>query len=171
MLNRIIHFYIRRFWSGEKYARYIGVKIGKSCSIHTKDFGSEPYLVEIGDHVQITHGVKFFTHSGGWIFRSEYPKLDAFGKIKIRSNVYIGNNVLILPGVTIGNNVMIGAGAVVTKSIPDDSVAAGNPARIISDTLTTKKRMILKNLNTKGLSPEEKKRILLSMPEDKFIQK
>lgn len=45
----------------------------------------------------------------------------------------IGANVTILPGVTIGNNVVIGAGAVVTKDIPDNSLAVGVPARVIKE--------------------------------------
>ncbi len=51
----------------------------------------------------------------------------------IGDNVWIGGGVIILPGVTIGNNVVIGAGSVVTKNIPDNKVAFGNPCRIIRD--------------------------------------
>lgn len=51
--------------------------------------------------------------------------------IKIGSNVWIGANAVILKGVTIGNNSVIGAGAVVTKDIPPNTIAAGNPARIL----------------------------------------
>jgi acetyltransferase-like isoleucine patch superfamily enzyme len=49
----------------------------------------------------------------------------------IEDNVWIGESVVILPGVTIGKNSIIGANAVVTKSIPENSIAGGNPARII----------------------------------------
>jgi len=51
--------------------------------------------------------------------------------VTIGNNVWIGGNVTILPGVTIGDNCTIGAGSVVTRDIPDNSVAAGNPARVI----------------------------------------
>jgi maltose O-acetyltransferase len=51
--------------------------------------------------------------------------------ITIGDNVWIGGNVCILPGVTIGDNVVIGAGSVVTKDIPDNVIAAGNPCRIL----------------------------------------
>ena len=51
--------------------------------------------------------------------------------VTIGNNVWIGGSVTILPGVTIGNNCTIGAGSVVTKNIPDNSVAVGNPARVI----------------------------------------
>lgn len=51
--------------------------------------------------------------------------------VHIKKNVWIGVNVTILPGVTIGENAIIGAGAVVTKDIPDNAIAVGNPARVI----------------------------------------
>lgn len=52
----------------------------------------------------------------------------------IGDNVFIGARSVILPGVHIGNNVIVGAGSVVTKSIPDNMVAAGNPARLLKQT-------------------------------------
>lgn len=171
MINKLLNRYRKTFWSTEKYGRYVGVKIGKNCDIKDVKFSSEPYLIEIGDNVQITNGVKFFTHGGGWVFRNEFSNFDTFGRICIKNNVYIGNNVLILPGVTIGNNVIVGAGSVVTKSIPDNSVAAGNPARIISNIETTKQRLLHYNLGTKGMSPKEKKVFLLSQPKNRFVQK
>jgi acetyltransferase-like isoleucine patch superfamily enzyme len=64
----IKRFYRKYFWSNEKYARFMGVKIGKKCSIGTRNFGSEPYLIEIGNNTQITDGVSFYTHSGAWVF-------------------------------------------------------------------------------------------------------
>ncbi len=51
--------------------------------------------------------------------------------IQIGNDVWLGANVIVLPGVTIGNHVVIGAGSVVTKDLPDFSVAVGNPARVI----------------------------------------
>ena len=171
MISRILNKYRRAFWSPEKYARYIGVRIGKECDIQDINFGSEPYLIEIGDHVQITKGVKIFTHGGGWVFRKEFPNLDTFGKVIIKNNVYIGNNTLIMPGVTIGNNVIVGAGSIVTKSVPDNAVVAGNPAKIISDLETTKQRILPYNVGTKKMNPEQKKKSLLSLSEDRFIKK
>ena len=61
----------------------------------------------------------------------EFSNVDYFGPITIGNNVHIGTNAIIMPGVTIGNNCIIGCGAIVTKSIPDNSIAAGVPARII----------------------------------------
>ena len=54
-------------------------------------------------------------------------------KIKVGNNVWIGGNVIVLPGVTIGDNVVIGAGSVVNKDIPSNVVAVGNPCKVIKN--------------------------------------
>lgn len=128
-------------------------------------FGSEPYLVELGDNVLVTSGVKFCTHDGGmWCIRNLgwNKKADLFGKCKIGNNVHIGWNAIIMQKVTVGNNVVIGVGSVVTHDIPDNYVAAGVPARLICTTkeyYSKKKKSIM---DTKGLTYQEKKEILQS---------
>lgn len=84
--------------------------------------------IEIGDNVQIAPGVKLISanHDPECFERS----LSA-PPIKVGSNVWIGANAVLLPGVTVGSNVIIGAGSIVTKDIPDNSVAVGNPCRVI----------------------------------------
>lgn len=171
MIKKIINYYRRSFWSTEKYARFKGVEIGYNCNIQKVSFGSEPYLIKIGNHVQITDGVKIFTHGGGWVFRIKKPKLDFFGKVVIKDNVYIGNNAMILPGITIGSNVIIGAGSIITKSIPDGKIVVGNPGRIIGDTEKFLEKIEQFDVGTKDMSYEEKKKYLLSLSEDKFIIK
>ncbi len=113
-----------------------GVKIGDKTYIEKNVvFGSEPYLISIGDNVRITSNVKFITHDGGmWVARNLgiLENADKFGKINIGNNVNIGWNVILMPGVNVGSNCIIGAGAIVTKDIPNNSVAAGVPARVIS---------------------------------------
>ena len=95
-------------------------------------WSTEPWIITLGDNVYITDGVKFITHDGGTLlFRNRVPDLEITKPITVGDNVYIGNNVIILPGVTIGNNVIIGAGAVVSRDIPDNSLAVGVPARVI----------------------------------------
>lgn len=120
-----------------KYAHRHGMVMGKDCLIDTDVwFGSEPELIEIGDHVRLTKGVKFITHDGSlWVIREKYPemkKANKYGKILIGNNVNIGWETMIMPNVTIGNNVIIGAGSIVTKDIPDNSVAAGVPCKVIA---------------------------------------
>lgn len=171
MINRILNIYRKMIWSPEKYARFIGVKIGENCNIQTSNFGSEPYLIAIGNHVQITSGTKIFTHGAAWVLRNKNYNIDFFGKVVIKDNVYIGNNVLIMAGVTIGENVIVAAGAVVTKSVPDNSIVGGNPARIIGSLDDFEQKMLSYNVNSKGMAYKEKKKYLLSLSEDKFIKK
>ena len=58
--------------------------------------------------------------------------IDKVGIIRIGDNVFVGNNCILLPGIEIGNKCIIGAGAVVSNSIPSNSVVAGNPAKVIT---------------------------------------
>lgn len=103
--------------------------------------------------------------------RKYYPKFDCFGKVTIGDYVYIGNNSLIMPGVTIGNNVLIAAGSVVTKSVPSDVVVGGNPAEIICTLSEYIKRNEKFNLNSKGLNPIAKRKLLSNLPKEKFLLK
>ncbi len=143
MIGKIIG-KIQRMLNYTKYLRNKGVKIGNNCEIYkTASFGSEPYLITLGDHVRVNSGVNFVTHDGGvWVLRGlatgvedgfpqEFKNADLFGPITVGNNVHIGTNSIIMPGVNIGNNCIIGCGAVVTKNIPDNSVAVGVPARVI----------------------------------------
>lgn len=153
-----------RLLKGEKrinYFRKKGVKIGRNCDIESNvSFGSEPYLIEIGDNVRISAGVKIATHDGGiFVLRNlgYLENADKFGKVTIGNNVNIGIDSLILAGSTIGNNVVIGAGAVVTKNIPDNSVAVGVPARVIESIEEYYDKVKDKCVYTKNLSPKKKR--------------
>lgn len=119
----------------EKYAKKIGVNLKGTVRIYGnpyKMFGTEPWCVTLGDNVYITDEVRFVTHDGGTLlFRDRIPDLEITKPIVVGNNVYIGIRALILPGVKIGNNVVIGAGSVVTRDIPDNSVAVGVPAKRI----------------------------------------
>ena len=61
MINKLRNFFFKNFYSPEKYARHIGVKIGANCLISTRGFSSEPYLIEIGDNVRIANDVNQHT--------------------------------------------------------------------------------------------------------------
>jgi carbonic anhydrase/acetyltransferase-like protein (isoleucine patch superfamily) len=121
-----------RFWP-TKHARLIGVNILGEVHIYGKiNWGTEPWIITLGENVHITNNVTFITHDGGTLlFRKFQPDLEITKPIVVGNNVYIGNNTTILPGVHIGNNVVIGAGSVVARDIPDNTVAVGNPARVI----------------------------------------
>lgn len=89
--------------------------------------------VEFGDNVYIGPNCSFYTagHPINYVERNkglEYAK-----PIKVGNNVWIGGNVIVLHGVTIGDNVVIGAGSVVTKDIPSNVVAVGNPCKVIKE--------------------------------------
>ena len=69
-----------------------------------------------------------------------------YGKeVTIGDNVWIGGNVVVCPGVHIGDNVVIGAGSVVTKDIPDWSVAAGNPCRVLKKITDADKKKLFRD--------------------------
>lgn len=86
--------------------------------------------VTIGNDVMFAPGVQLYTAAHP--IDKELRKTQEFGKsITIGNDVWIGGGAIILPGITIGNNCIIGAGSVVTKNVPDNSMVAGNPARII----------------------------------------
>ena len=154
----------RKLIGEEKFARSIGVKIGKNCEIYDGIvWGSEPYLIKIGNNVRITQGCKFVTHDGGlWVLRRKYkkPNIDKFGKITIGNNVHIGWNSIIMPGVKIGNNVVIGCGSIVTKNIPDNCVYAGIPAKKIEDIETYYNKIKDCVIETKNMSSTEKRKII-----------
>ena len=134
MIEKIYLYVYSILFGRERYARKIGVTIGDDCRIYTRNFGSEPWLIEIGDRVTITAGVTLLTHDGAtWLIRDKKGRRYSYGKVKIGSNVFVGINSIIMPGVIIGNKVIVAAGSVVTKSIPSGVIVAGNPAKIIGE--------------------------------------
>ena len=150
-----------------QYLKRLGVKIGERCVIYPgASFGSEPYLISIGNHVTVTSSVSFVTHDGGVEVLMDLgyaKKPDIFGRISVGDNVFIGVRTTILPGVTIGNNVIIGAGSVVTKDIPDNSVAVGCPAKVIKSIEEYYEGNKSKIIETKYLPAAEKRRIIEEM--------
>lgn len=121
-----------------KLYRKKGVMIGDNTELYNTIIdGIRPFLVTIGNNVLIT-GSRILTHDASTKKFLNYTKV---GKVSIGNNVFVGVNCIILPNVTIGSNVIVGAGTVVSKNIPDNSVAAGNPMRIVG----TLEDNILKN--------------------------
>lgn len=133
-LNRLIQKLKLRYGSQEtviRTLREMGVQIGERCRIYTPNFGTEPWLIRIGDHVCVSNDVTFVNHDLNWPFQDKYESLTGFGKIEIRDNCQIGVRATILANVTIGPNSIVGACSVVTKDVPPNTVVAGNPARVI----------------------------------------
>lgn len=89
--------------------------------------------VEIGDNVFIGPNVNIYAATHPLDVERRNQNLEKGIPVKIGNNVWIGGNATILPGVTIGDNTVIGAGSVVTKSIPSNVMAAGNPCKIIKE--------------------------------------
>lgn len=148
-----------------KYAQKIGVNFKNVSKVHIYGkigWSTEPWIITIGENVHITNGVKFISHDGGTLlFRNIVPDLEITKPITIGNDVYIGNNVIIMPGVTIGNKVIIGAGAVVTKDIPDNSVAVGVPTKIIKTADEYFEKIQCESLHLGHLKGEEKDRALM----------
>jgi hypothetical protein len=147
-----------------KYAKKIGVNMpSEGVHIYGRiSWGTEPWLITLGKNVYITDGVKFINHDGGTLlFRSITPDLEITKPIVLGNDVYIGNNVIILPGVTIGDKVIVGAGAVVTKNIPSNSVAVGIPAKVIKSADDYYEKIARESLHLGNLMGEKKDKALM----------
>ena len=150
-----------------KYWKKRGAVFGNNCLVVSNaSFGSEPYLVKIGDNVKITDYVSFITHDGGiFVVRNliDDNRIDLIRPIKIGNNVFLGNKVTILPGVIIGDNVIIGYGSIVTKNCKSNAVYAGIPAKYICsiEEYYQKNKDFL--VLTKKINRKNKKKTLIKM--------
>lgn len=128
---------IRDGWKKAKYLKQNNIfhHIGEKCYYNPNILPAEPFLVSLHDNVVISAGVRLITHSASHIVFNHEENTDKYlcqyGKIEIHNNVYIGANAIINFGVTIGKNSIVAAGAIVTKDVPEGSVVAGIPAKVI----------------------------------------
>ncbi len=107
-----------------------GLKVGQQFQVEDKCIidPSHCWLIEIGDRVTLAPRVYILAHDASTKRTLGYTVI---GRVTIGNDVFVGAGTIILPNTHIGNNVVIGAGSVVSRSIPDNSVAVGNPARVI----------------------------------------
>lgn len=119
------------------------IYFGNNCEVNMNCVFLDDNTITIGDNALIAPNVQIYT-----AFHPPHAR-DRFGSIKedgsfefcktqtapvtIGNNVWIGGGSILLPGVTIGDNVVIGAGSVVTKSIPSNKIAFGNPCKVVQD--------------------------------------
>lgn len=177
MIKKIKTFFNKihvKFMSNSSYIRYLrakGVHIGTGCNIHKGVvFGTEPWLIKIGNNVRITKGVQFITYDGGlWTLR-KMGLIDKeavkYGTIMIGDNCNISWNVIIMPDVMIGNNCIIAAGAVVTKNIPDGTIWGGIPAKQIETVEEYHKKVSKIAVPTYSMTEADKKEYLkINCPE------
>jgi len=128
-----------RFLQEYKRQRYIdglvskGLVLGREVQI-IADFFFDPchcFLISIGDNTTICPNVRLIAHDASAQRKLGYTKI---GRVVIGKNCFLGDSVIVLPDVKIGDDSIIGAGAIVTKDIPEGSVAFGQPARVVANT-------------------------------------
>ncbi|GBG56953.1 acetyltransferase [Sporomusaceae bacterium FL31] len=134
-MKNLFYCILKKFKKTNNIEKFInrGLKIGENCNIpqNTIIDGSHCWLISIGNNVTLGERVHILAHDASIKYSLGYAKI---GRVDIGNGTFIGAGTIILPNVKIGNNVIVGAGSVVTKDIPDNSVAAGNPAKFITDT-------------------------------------
>lgn len=111
----------------------VNIRVGKNFFANYHCVMLDNGGIIIGDNVMFAPNVSLYTvgHPLDVTLRNEAWEQTA--PITIGNNVWLGGNVVILPGVTIGDNTVVGAGAVVTKSLPANVLALGNPCRVIRE--------------------------------------
>ncbi|TGO04888.1 sugar O-acetyltransferase [Serinibacter arcticus] len=108
-----------------------GIHIGARTFVNYNLTALDVATITIGEDCQIGPNVQLLTPTHPVDPQPRRDKLEAAQPIVIGDNVWLGGGVIVCPGVTIGENSVIGAGAVVTRDIPANVVAVGNPARVV----------------------------------------
>jgi maltose O-acetyltransferase len=107
------------------------IRIGARCFANFGLVALDVAPITIGDDVQIGPSVQLLTPTHPVDPEPRRARWEAAEPITIGDNVWLGGGAIVLPGVTIGANTVVGAGAVVTRDLPADVVAVGNPARVV----------------------------------------
>jgi acetyltransferase-like isoleucine patch superfamily enzyme len=122
---------------GPEYAEYLRARRflraqGENCSILPTTLFTDPAYVELGNNVQFaTSTILGHDGSDAMLNLAYGTAVETVGPVRIKDNVFIGHNAVIMPNVTIGPNAIVAAGAVVVKDVPEGCVAGGVPAKVI----------------------------------------
>lgn len=190
-MTKILNFLFKAIIMNTKIASHLirrisishGMKVGsRTRFIGNHDFGTEPYLITIGDDCVIANRTSFLTHDGaiqvplikfGARFDNVYSKRSRFGRITIGNNCFIGYGAILLPDTTIGNNTIVAAGSVVRGNFPNNVVIGGNPGKILQhlEEYESRNREFIINLIDESDFKNRKVKILESCPEIKINYK
>lgn len=119
----------QNFWCDYGY----NISVGENFYMNHNGVILDGAKVEFGDNVFIAPNCGFYTAGHPLDVELRNKGIEYTKPIKVGSNVWIGGNVVVLPGVMIGDNVTIGAGSIVTKDIPSNVVAFGNPCKVVRE--------------------------------------
>ena len=135
LLKEILGKYEETFYIEQPFICDYGynIEIGKNFYANHNLVILDGNKVEFGDNVFVAPNCAFYTAGHHLDYKERNNGLEYAKPIKVGNNVWIGGNVTVLPGVSIGDNVVIGAGSVVTKDIPSNVIAVGNPCRVIKE--------------------------------------
>jgi len=172
LIRKVYHYPAE--YNRKRRLRYLvrnGLRLGKNVCIVSNYYFDNPfcYLVSIGDNCTICANVQLLAHDASTKKMLGYVKL---GKIDIKENCFIGQAVIVLPGVTIGPDSIVGAGSVVTHDIPPNTIAAGNPAKVIFSKedyirkiqeISKNKKIFDRNYNIDSLDNEKRLEIIKSI--------
>ena len=140
-----------------------GIRLGENVFINYNATMLDGGMITIGDNCQIGPNCQLVTPNHPIDYMERRKPIERCLPINIGNDCWLGAGVIICPGVTIGDRCVIGAGSVVVKDIPADSMAVGNPARVIKKLVSENKderfqallEDLLKTFNDKGYSAED----------------
>lgn len=109
----------------------VNIVIGENVFVNFNCCFLDGGAIEIGDHTLIGPAVQIYTPEHPLDYKERRKTIERSLPVRIGADCWIGGGAVICPGVTVGDRCIIGAGSVVTKNIPADSLAVGNPAKVI----------------------------------------
>jgi len=107
------------------------IRLGRNCFINYTCVFLHCAPIEIGDDLQMAPAAQLYTATHPLDRATRVAGWESAKPIRVGSSVWIGGGAIVLPGVTIGDGCVVGAGSVATRDLPPDTLALGNPARIV----------------------------------------